>query len=350
MRERESHQVNYFERLLSDRSVRQKIAEDLSTVDIVYQKEQWRIGIVEQGQDLVVLTPGEFTQGIGILEQLSRTERLPLKKNALLYPSGTFMKIESLNVTGGGVKQIYPSWSYALDRKPTKNKALSIPEITIRPSALFRQNVPELQIKPGYYPSGMPVPEFLRIQGFPVKDNYTDGNPFHLERGGIITPDGLVHHPDYYLQESLIDDKGDMIYLGINEGSASDDSIKIGPAQFKKLAKYRFRQPALRYHSFPFESETMLPILDTPISASGWADLVISPKSRSRLFVAKEQSQAEWQKMMTRLSELFVGAMRKKQNRLLAFVKDETYLEEYLAEKESILKDYYTIEELSNFN
>ena len=51
----------------------------------------------------------------------------------------------------------------------------------------------------------------------------------------------------------------------------------------------RVYKTIVRYHSFPYEADTMLPVIDTPISSSEWAELVIDPRGKARLFVAKDK-------------------------------------------------------------
>ncbi len=356
MPEREPQgQFRQIERLLSESSVRREIAQDMARVGVVDYKEQWKLGVIRSGEDRVILIPGEFDEGMGLLERANRLQQIPLKRTALLYPTVMFGKRDGLNVTGGGVKQIYPVWLYALERKPEKGGSMPISDITISPGALFRRNIPELQASLGHRPQGMPIPEFLKRQGFSLKESYEDGNPFHLERGGIITPDGMVHHPDFFLQRSLIDDEGNLICLGHDEEAATMDTVKMQPAFYKRLAQQGFRTNGpfpflIRYRSHPVCDETMLPILDVPMSASNWSELVVNPQGKARLFTAKDNSDKQWAEMMSRLQQLLIVEMRKKQNRLLALTKDGAHLQEYLQQKETILSDYFEIRDLGKLN
>ena len=101
--------------------------------------------------------------------------------------------------------------------------------------------------------------------------------------------------------------------------------------------------PILRYRSFPYASDYMLPILDTPMSCSGWADLFIDSRYRAKLFVAQEKSDAEWVEMMERLRTLFYDELAKKDYHLLGLTQDPVQLQQYLAKKQEILADYYVI-------
>lgn len=359
MPEREpQREISHIERLLSESSVRTEIAYDMGQTNHLRHKEQWFLGVVESGQDLVILIPGEFDQGMRFFEKGEKLHRLPLKKTALLYPSIMFSKRDGLNVTGGGIKQIYPSWVYWLGDKPERGESMPISEITIAPGAFFRKGIPELQVSVADYPNGMPVPEFLRRQGFPLKKTYDNGDPLNLERGGFIEPNGYIHHPEYFVQRSLIDDEGNLIHLGLCESNPREDAVYFTPAKLEKLAKQGYRTGEvsldgprflIRYHSFPYESDIPLSILDPPISAPDFAELVICPSGKARLYVAKDQPDSNWQQMMDRLRDLFIAEMRKKGNHLLRFTQDSAHLYEYLAQKEAILQDYFIIEDLGRY-
>jgi len=58
--------------------------------------------------------------------------------------------------------------------------------------------------------------------------------------------------------------------------------------------------------AIPNASNFMLPILDTPMSDSSWADLFIDTRGKAKLFIAKEKTLEEWKEMMERL-RLVIG-------------------------------------------
>jgi hypothetical protein len=91
----------------------------------------------------------------------------------------------------------------------------------------------------------------------------------------------------------------------------------------------------------------MLPILDTPMSDSGWSDLFIDTRGRAKLFAATEKTLSEWYEMMGRLRQLFFGELAKKGYHLLGLTQDEMHLHEYFAKKQRILADYYIIQDWS---
>ena len=204
---------------------------------------------------------------------------------------------------------------------------------------------------------GVALPEFLKKQGFPLKESYNDGDPFTTERSGSIVENGdkiTLFHPSYFVQRRLIDDEGNLIYLGLDEGEdkRTNFAVKMVPSVFRKLFKEMSRrgyQPVLRYHSFPYESNTMLPVIDTPISSSEWSELAIDPRGIARLFVAKDKELDEWDKMMCELRDLFIEEVAKKEYHLLGLTKDRAHLNEYLSKKEEILRDCFVIEDLGQF-
>src|SRR3989338_2490555 len=223
MQEREySANLNQVERLLAESRIRAAIAEDMRRVDVVDYKEQWKLAVIKPDEDRVIFQAGEFDEGMGILERTNRFGQMPLKHTALLYPRNVLGIQEGLAIKGGGVKRIYPVWIYALDNKPKKGESMRIEDYTIGAAAFFRRGLPELQSSLSHMPQSMPIPEFLKKLGFPIKESYVDGDPLNLERGGIITPDGAIHHPEFFLQRSIVDDEGNLIVLGHDEGAASD--------------------------------------------------------------------------------------------------------------------------------
>ena len=201
------------------------------------------------------------------------------------------------------------------------------------------------------------LPKFLQEEGFPLKQTYTEGDPLSAERGGVIVIDKgkiLVTYPRYFVQRSLIDDEGSLVNLGMDESFSPVTmfEVKMRPSVLGLLIKSVDSKgyiPLLRYRSCPYPSEFILPILDTPLSANGWADLFIDPTGRARLFIAKEKTEAEWVEMMGKLRQLFYAELARKNYHFLAFTKDKTHLSNYLHKKQQILKDYYIFQEWKLF-
>ena len=143
-------------------------------------------------------------------------------------------------------------------------------------------------------------------------------------------------YSNYFVQSRLIDDEGNLVYMGLDENfqpSSTWSEIPVIPSVSRKLFKavhYEAYTPILRYRSFPYASNFMLPLLDTPMSESGWADLFIDTRGKAKLFIAKQKTLEEWYQMMERLRQLFFGELAKKGNHLLGLTKDQSHLDEYL--------------------
>jgi hypothetical protein len=198
--------------------------------------------------------------------------------------------------------------------------------------------------------------KFLQEDGFPLKEHYLDGDPLTTERGGTIIFDKQktkIVYSDYFVQRRLIDDEGNLVYLGLDENfsySSTWDGVSVIPSISKKLYKcveYNEYVPIVRFRSFPYASNFMLPILDTPMSESGWADLFIDTRGKAKLYIAKDKSLNEWYEMMEKLRQLFFEELTKKSYHLLGLTKDQMHLHEYFSKKQKILVDYFIIQDWS---
>jgi hypothetical protein len=194
--------------------------------------------------------------------------------------------------------------------------------------------------------------KFLQEDGFPLKDSYPDGDPLTTERGGTLVIDKgqiKIIHSNYFIQSRLIDDEGNLVYMGLDENfqsSATWSGVSIIPSISRRLYKcvtYNDYIPILRYRSFPYSSNFMLPILDTPMSDSGWADLFIDTRGKAKLFIAKQKTLEQWCEMMARLRELFLSELTRNNYHLLGLTKDTINLNSYLVQKQKILDEYYTV-------
>jgi hypothetical protein len=87
----------------------------------------------------------------------------------------------------------------------------------------------------------------------------------------------------------------------------------------------------------------MLPLIDTPLSDSGWAELFIDRMGRGQLYVAREKTLEEWYEMMGKLRQLFFDALANKGYHLLRLTKDRLHIQEYMMSKQRILYDYFHI-------
>lgn len=320
------------EEVLNDEDFKTAIKDDMKKTHLVDHKQMWRMGVITPDIDTVFLRRGDVYFN-GIIEKARHFGQIPLKKTAILYKPTFLSTFQNIIITGGNTK---PLRSYSDITKIKKGESIPIRDMKIK---------------------GVALPEFLKKQGFPLKESYNDGDPLTTERSGIIVEKGdkiTLFHPSYFVQRRLIDDEGNLIYLGLDEGEdkRTNFAVKMVPSVFRKLFKEMSRrgyQPVLRYHSFPYESNTMLPVIDTPISSSEWSELVINPRGVARLFVAKDNELDEWDKMMCELRDLFIEEVAKKEYHLLGLTKDRAHLNEYLSKKEEILRDCFVIVDLGQF-
>jgi hypothetical protein len=190
---------------------------------------------------------------------------------------------------------------------------------------------------------------FLQEDGFPLKGSYTDGDPLTTDRGGTIVLDkgnAIVIYPHYFVQRRIIDNEGTLVDLGMDENDSrgSTFNVEMRPSVSQLLIKRvstRGYVPIVRYRSFPYASDFMLPILDTPLSASGWADLRIDTRGKAKLFIAKEKTEAEWHELLNGLKQLFNYELSRKGYHLLALTKDKIQLNQYFLKKQRLLEDYF---------
>lgn len=336
--------------ILSQECVILAIKKDLSKTHQIARKETWCLALITPDQDKYDLS----------LSQLSRQERLrsfsdsnarlnfdnqiPVKRVAVVHSAPYFNRHwNNVQVFHGATERMirqYPGWNYSLAPTIPDEKWANIRDLKISSSSASLHNRNPIFTK------------FLQEDGFTLKDSYLDGDPLTTERGGTIVIDKgklKIIYPEYFIQTRLIDDTGNLIYLGLDENFQHKNSwlgVSFVPSTSKKLFQCVDNNeyiPVLRYRSFPYKSDFMLPILDTPMSASGWADLFIDPSGKGKLFIAKEKALDEWIEMMNRLKELFFVELTKKGYHLLALTKDLRHLNEYLSKKQAILEDYFII-------
>jgi hypothetical protein len=313
--------------ILGEESVINAIKNDLQKVYQIGRKEQWRLGLVMPSMDMY-----------------DQFFHIPVKRAAILHPTSYFnAQFNRLMIIHGAKEPIlrsYPGWTYGLLSPIPDHEYRNICDIEINTNSPSASN------------RSASFPRFLREDGFPLKASYIDGDPLTTERGGTLVIDKVnikLIYSNYFIQSRLIDDEGNLIYMGLDENfrpSSTWSGTTVIPSVSKKLFKsvhYEGYTPILRYRSFPYASNFMLPLLDTPMSDSGWADLVIDTRGKAKLFIAKEKTLAEWYEMMERLRQLFFGELEKKGNHLLGLTKDQSHLNEYFSKKQIILEEYFTV-------
>lgn len=313
--------------ILTEDSVINAIKKDLEKISKIGGKEQWRLGLLMPGMDTY-----------------DSSFQIHLKRTAILHPTSFFnAQFNRLMISHGAREPMirsYPGWSYSLKSPMADNEYRNIRDIEINTDSPAANNrTPSFS-------------KFLREDGFPLKEVYEDGDPLTTERGGTLVIDkGQIKliYSNYFVQSRLIDDEGNLVYVGLDENfqpSSTWSGVPMIPSVSKKLFKavlYEAYTPILRYRSFPYASNFMLPILDTPMSESGWADLFIDTRGKAKLFIAKQKTLEEWYQMMERLRLLFFGELGKKHNRLLGLTKDQGYLFDYYSKKQKIVEDYFTV-------
>lgn len=335
---------------LNEESVIKAIKDDLQKTSLIGEKEQWRLGLLTPDSDKFDLSINQLSRR----ERLSKTfdpitrlnfdNQIPLKRLAVLHSKGhpNVMPDNLLIVHGAQETMIrsYPGWSYRLRSHPTVDGFTNIRALEIDTDSLSAR---------GRHRS---LTKFLQEDGFPLKDFYTDGDPLTTERGGTLILDKgevKIIYPDYFVQRSLIDHDGNLVYLGLDENfqpSPSIQGVSMIPSVSKKLYKsvqYNEYVPIVRYRSFPYASDFMLPVLDTPMSDSGWADLFIDTRGKGKLFIAKDKTLEQWYEMMGDLRQLFFDELTKKGYHLLGLTKDPAHLHEYFTKKQAILEGFFII-------
>jgi predicted DNA-binding protein YlxM (UPF0122 family) len=340
--------------ILKDERVISIIINELKKTCQIGYKEQWRLGLLTPDIDTYDLSYNflprkeRLSKSTDPVTRRNIANQIPIKRSAIINATTYFtVQADRIMILNGTVKpmiQQYPGWSYKLiggipGRDYRNIRALEID--TDWPSTRNRSQF---------------LPKFLQEDGFPLKEHYLDGDPLTTERGGTIIVDKevvKVIYPNYYIQRRIIDDEGNLVYLGLDENfgySSTWNGVSVVPSVSKKLYKcvtYNEYIPIVRFRSFPYTSNFMLPILDTPMSESGWADLFIDPQGKAKLYIAKDKSLNEWFEMMERLRQLFFEELGKKGYHLLGLTKDQMHLYEYFSKKQKILEDYFIVQDWS---
>jgi hypothetical protein len=347
----------FIEKILSQESVINAMKADLTRTSQIGYKEVWRLGLITPDLDRYDPRPSQLTRREGVKKvvgdynfRLNLDEQLPVTQTAVLY-NPVYFNFQFNNLVITKLNDRFPISGYTratthhLSTEIEPGEFIDIRNIQMDIHSASAQNRSWL------------LPRFLQEAGFPLKDTYVDGDPLTTERGGTIVIDkGQVKiiYPKYFIQRRLIDDNGNLVDIGLDEnfGLRSMFEVKMRPAVsdllFRYVSAYGYI-PVLRYRSFLFASEFMLPILDTPVSDSGWAELFINPSGKARLFIAKQKTLAEWYEMMKKLKQLFNRALTGTDYHFLGLTKDYTHLNQYFAEKQEILADYYVIQNWSLF-
>jgi hypothetical protein len=248
--------------ILRNENVIQVIRNDLRKTGQIGYREEWRLGLIKPSQDL--LSPC-------------------LIRTAILH-SAEYIKPNNIAITHGEIRPLgFDKWTYGVSTQLSQGELIHFRSIRLADDSRFCAH-------------SLSFPEFLRENGFPLKASYPDGDPLSTDRVGTIVLDRgkvIVIYPHYFVQRRLIDDEGNILDLGIDEDlyRRPTFSVKLVPSVSSLLIRRVSSKgyiPVVRYHSVPYASDTMLPLLDTPMSANGWADLYIDTRGKGKLFIAKE--------------------------------------------------------------
>lgn len=334
--------------ILGNPKVVQVIKNDLTKTRQIGYAEEWRLGLLTPDTDRYDLGLAEPSMQeilkkspTGSNSGLAFADQIHLERTAVLH-STSYFKINNIAMTNGTVKPLGRSkWSYGLSTKLNRGEFIDIRNIQVEDDSKYTEHSSEF------------LPEFLREDGFPLKESYADGDPLTTDRGGTIVMDKskvIVIYPRYFVQRRLIDDEGNLVDLGLDENFSYGSTFQVymRPSVSRLLTQRVSSKgyfPVVRYRSFPYASDFMVPILDTPTSDSGWADLFIDTRGKGKLYIAKNKTLAEWYEMMNRLKQLFYSELARKDCHLLGLTKDRDHLTQYLSKKQNILEDYYIIQD-----
>jgi hypothetical protein len=342
----------FIQEILGQESIIQAIKDDLMRTGQIGYKEVWRLGLITPDQDR--FDPGP--SGLSRRERMDKlredsnyranlSEQIALKRTAVLYNRGYFgIQPNRLTVAGGSARPrtgFLPGWSHRLSTRMNRGEFVRIRDLLIDVDSASSRNRSPL------------LPQFLREAGFPLKASYEDGDPLTSDRSGTVVIDKgqlVIIYPRYFVQRRLIDDLGNLVDLGLDEDFGLNPvfAVKMRPSVSEGLvrsAKAKGYIPVVRYRTVPYASDFLFPILDTPMSDSGWADLFIDTRGKGKLFIAKDKSLAEWYEMMNRLRELFFSELARKDYHLLGLAQDGAHLSQYMAKKQGILANYYIIQD-----
>jgi hypothetical protein len=344
----------YIEDSLSQPAIREAIGRDLKLTSQLRYHEMWRLGLITPDQDRYDPNLGRYPDRWSKWAQdpaykFYIQERVPLKRCAVLYGKNVFnAKVNALTVVNGLAQPSVPLTaliSYPLETKLAEGDYARLRDFRLASDSVYTRE------------HRLVLPDFLREAGFPLRKLYVDGDPLSADRGGVIVNDGgrlVIVRPDYFVQRRLIDEAGNLVQIGLDEELSMGQmySVLMRPSLSRYLIAYikaHHYTPVVRYRSFPCASDYMQPVLDTPMSENGWADLVIDPRGKAKLFIAKEKTLEQWYEMLGRLRALYFTEVARKDYHLLGLTHDAVQMTHYLAEKQAILADYYLIQDYSGF-
>jgi len=327
----EDARAQRIERLFQCKEFGIALGKACHSVGKILPGEEWRLGLIVPGHDRV----GKL--GLELITPV---------KTAVLHQRTTFGTRHSRLVITEGYS--LTSHEIILGRPPSERSCLKS-EVTVRHSKTDER---------------FPLPQMLHNEGFPIarprRDK--DPDPFVTITGGVwvqtktgeqkAIKTGEIGDPALFVQRTLIDDEGNVIYLGFDDGywTVPNFSVTMKPTPtFSRFLEETYGKdytPLLWYHTspVPFASELWMPILDIPLTSYAIPELVIDPETKKGiLFIAK--SGADLEECMQRLQALWETELAACDRSLLTLMKNEDRLWAYLKEKEEILGRNFLWEE-----
>lgn len=342
----ERTRLDQIREVLSDPSVQKAIKEDLNNLRKIRDKEEWRLGVILPGHDLV-----------------GRLGFLNPSKRAVIFPKSMIGHLADIAVSGS-------IFFYS--------RRIRLPEGHGEERYLL-QKIKVLDPYHGYQP--IPLPLFLQEEGFPIEQLKLSRQLMTIASGVIVrTPDpegckslrfNKVFHPRFFIQRVLIDDEGEVIWLGLDYGQDPTPkfSVWMHPTldvltkllmklyQELKGAPWHY-EPLVWYHTSPLPFTVAgFPLLDIPLPGYTLVEVIIEPDGirdrdpvnpdrevlihQSRILIPRKG--ADFEAMIKRLEEHWEKTLSDCGGHLLHLAKDK--LREYLDRKMEIINEYYLMED-----
>jgi hypothetical protein len=216
----------------------------------------------------------------------------------------------------------------------------------------------------------LPLDQFLTELGFPAAPRQGDDlYTMEVSKLAVLDDKDRVHFvdEDFFVHRSLVDEDGNLIYIGLDEGieHARDDGaianqnidnfrwapfpIRIWPWMGYGLKKYfeksvRFRRylnltPLFRFTCFPQTTEIYLPLLDYPKNLEGAPEIFIRPDGKGTIFLPHEGISLG--EMAERLWDLWKTEYYKVNGSLLSITRNADHVNSYLEKKQAVIAEYF---------
>jgi hypothetical protein len=321
----ERERLDQIRELLNIPLVREALKEDFNRLGKIRDKEEWRLGVILPGHDLV----GRFSF-------------LTPSKRAVIFPKSVIGHPACIAVSGSTSFYMRP---IRLPPPPRCGEE--------------RYSLQQIKVLDPYHGPVL-LPQFLQEEYFPIEPSKLSQQFITTASGVIVrTPEGLkVFHPQFFIQRVLIDDEGEVIWLGLDYGQdpASKFSVWMHPTldMLTKLLTKLYQEvggvpwhyePLVWYHTslLPFAGME-LPLLDVPPLGHTLVEVFVAPNGRCRLLIPRQG--ADFKTLVRYLEEHWEKTLSDCGGHLLCLTKDKDKLREYLNRKLEIISEYYLYEDL----